>query len=127
MELSPFPAAPSRSSRPKVALARSPLAPAAFPEMPEVAGVRFASGAAGLRYKGRPDLLLVELCPGTAVAGVFARSSLPGHPVLWCRQILPRGTARGLVVNAGNANVLNGGAGDAVVRRTAEAAARLLD
>jgi glutamate N-acetyltransferase/amino-acid N-acetyltransferase len=109
-----------------MAPSRSPLAPERFPDMPAIAGVRLAAGAAGLRYLGRPDLLLVELAQGTAVAGLLTRSRVPGHPVTWCRAILPRGRARGLVVNAGNANVLVGAAGDAAVRVEAETAAALL-
>jgi len=105
---------------------RSPLAPAAFPAIPEVAGVRLAACAAGLRYRGRRDLSLIELAPGASVAGVFTRSLLPGHPVRWCRAILPLGRARGVVVNAGQANVMVGPAGDDVVRTEAEATARLL-
>jgi glutamate N-acetyltransferase / amino-acid N-acetyltransferase len=105
---------------------RSPLAPARFPDMPAVAGVRLAACAAGLRYRGRPDLTLVELAAGSTVAGAFTKSLLPGHPVRWCRAILPLGRARGLVVNAGQANVMVGPAGDAVVRTEAEAAAALL-
>jgi glutamate N-acetyltransferase / amino-acid N-acetyltransferase len=105
---------------------RSPLAPERFPDMPAIAGVRLAAVAAGLRYRGRPDLLLVELAQGTAVAGLLTRSRVPGHPVAWCRAILPRGRARGLVVNAGNANVLVGAEGDAAVRAEAETAAALL-
>ena len=104
----------------------SPLAPERFPDMPAVAGVRLAAAATALRYRGRPDLLLVELAQGTAVAGLLTRSRVPGHPVAWCRAILPRGRARGLVVNAGNANVLVGAAGDAAVRAEAETAAALL-
>jgi glutamate N-acetyltransferase/amino-acid N-acetyltransferase len=106
--------------------ARSPLAPARFPAIPGIAGVRLAACAAGLRYHGRPDLTLIELAPGTTVAGVFTKSLLPGHPVRWCRAILPLGRARALVVNADQANVMIGPAGDAVVRREAEATARLL-
>ena len=105
---------------------RSPLAPERFPDIPPIAGVRLATAAAGLRYRGRPDLLLVELVPGTTVAGLLTRSRVPGHPVAWCRALLPRGRARGLVVNAGNANVLVGAAGDAAVRAEAETAAALL-
>ncbi len=105
---------------------RSPLAPAAFPAIPPVAGVTLASGASGVRYAGRADLALLAFVEGTTVGGVFTRSHVPGHPVLWCREILKRGTARGLVVNAGNANVLNGGHGDAAVREEAAAAAALL-
>ena len=106
--------------------ARSPLAPARFPDLPALAGVRAAVCAAGLRYRGRPDLALIELAPDTTVAGVFTQSLLPGHPVRWCRAILPFGRARGVVVNAGQANVMVGPAGDDVVRAEAEAAAALL-
>jgi glutamate N-acetyltransferase / amino-acid N-acetyltransferase len=110
-----------------MAAARSPLAPERFPDIPAVPGVRLAAGAAGLRYRDRSDVLLAELCEGTSVAGLFTRSTLVGHPVAWCRRILPRGRARALIVNAGNANVLNGEAGDAVVLEEAGAAAALLD
>lgn len=109
-----------------MAPARSPLAPERFPDMPRVAGVRLAACAAGLRYRGRPDLTLIELAAGTTVAGLFTRSLLPGHPVRWCRAILPYGRARALLVNAGQANVMVGPAGDTVVRIEAEAAAELL-
>ena len=105
---------------------RSPLAPADFPVIPEIAGVRLAACASGIRYVGRDDLALIEFVPGTTVAGVFTRSRVPGHPVGWCKKILKRGTARGLVVNAGNANVLTGAHGDATVRMEATAAAEVL-
>jgi glutamate N-acetyltransferase/amino-acid N-acetyltransferase len=104
----------------------SPLAPERFPDLPPVAGVRFASLAAGLRYQGRPDLLLVELAPGTAAAGMLTTSLTCGHPVRWCREALAGGRARALLVNAGNANVFRGAAGDAAVRREAEATAALM-
>ncbi len=65
--------------------------------------------------------------PGTAVAGVFTRSKTAGHPVLWCRRILPAGRARALIVNAGNANVFRGSEGDAAVAAEAEAVAAALD
>jgi glutamate N-acetyltransferase/amino-acid N-acetyltransferase len=91
-----------------------------------VAGVRCAATAAGIRYKGRTDLLLVELASGTSVAGVFTRSATPGHPVSWCREALAGGRARALVVNAGNANVCRGAEGDEAVRREAAAVVGLL-
>ncbi len=106
--------------------ARSPLAPARFPKLPPVAGVRLAAGRAGVRYRGRDDVLFAAFARGTAAAGVFTRSTMPGAPVLWCREILPRGRARGLVVSAGNANVFTGRAGEAEVRAEARAAGRLL-
>jgi len=106
---------------------RSPLAPADFPKIPEIAGVRLATAATGIRYTGRDDLTLFEFMPGTTVAGVFTRSEVPGHPVRWCKDILKHGRARGLVVNAGNANVLTGAHGDATVQMEATATAELLD
>ena len=89
----------------------SPLAPKSFPNMPFVNGVRMATANTETKYKGRPDLLLIDLVSGTSVAGVFTNSTAPGHPVIWCRDKLPKGKARGLVVNAGNANVFNGKSG----------------
>ncbi len=79
-----------------------------------------------MRYKGRDDVMLVEFAPGTTVAGVFTKNSMPGAPVDWDRKILSNGTARGLVVNAGIANVFTGAAGVRTVEETAAAAARLL-
>jgi glutamate N-acetyltransferase/amino-acid N-acetyltransferase len=103
----------------------SPLA-VGLPHLPPVAGVRLGAAAAGIRYTGRTDLFLAEFSPGTTVAGVFTRNKCPGAPVDWCRAALPGGLARGLVVNAGNANVFTGQAGLAATRATAQAAAALI-
>src|ERR1700743_2228824 len=89
----------------------SPLAPARFPDMPAVAGVRLAPAAAGIRYADRTDVLLALLDPGTAVAGVFTRSKCPSAPVDWCRAHLKGGKARAVNVNSGNANAFTGGVG----------------
>lgn len=105
---------------------RSPLAPARMPDLPAIAGAVFAVCEAGIRYRGRPDLALLVFDPGTTVAGVFTRSQVPGHPVVWCRRILAGGRARALLVNAGNANVFRGEEGDRAVRTEAEAVAGLL-
>jgi glutamate N-acetyltransferase/amino-acid N-acetyltransferase len=94
--------------------------------MPPVAGVRLASFAAGVRYEGRDDLMLAELSPGSAVAGVLTRSLTAGAPVAWCRECLAGGSARAIVVNSGNSNTFTGRAGREVVERTAATAARLL-
>jgi glutamate N-acetyltransferase/amino-acid N-acetyltransferase len=103
----------------------SPLAPASFPAMPPIAGVRLASYAAGIRYQGRDDVMLAELEPGSTIAGVFTQSTMPGQPVIWCRECLPRGKVRAIVVNSGNANVFTGRAGWQVCESTAATAARL--
>ncbi len=103
----------------------SPLA-LPLPDLPPVAGVRLASAEAGIRYTGRTDLFLAEFAAGTTVAGVFTRNKCPGAPVDWCRSALAGGSARGLVVNAGNANVFTGQAGRIAASRTAAAAAALI-
>lgn len=98
----------------------SPLAPAHFPDMPDIPGVRLATAAAGIRYPGRTDVLLVLFDPGTTVAGVFTRSKCPSAPVDWCRARLKPGGARALVVNSGNANAFTGKAGREAAKLTAE-------
>jgi glutamate N-acetyltransferase/amino-acid N-acetyltransferase len=103
----------------------SPLA-LPLPALPPVAGVRLAVGQAGIRYQGRNDVLLATFAEGTTVAGVFTKNLCPGAPVTWCREMLPGGQARGLVVNAGNANVFNGVAGQRAVEATAKSAAETI-
>jgi len=105
----------------------SPLAPARFPDLPPLAGVRLASMAAGLKKTGAADLMLAELAPGTAVAGVLTRSRCPSAPVEWCRRALAGGRGRALVVNSGNANAFTGTAGDTTVEQTVAATAALFD
>jgi glutamate N-acetyltransferase/amino-acid N-acetyltransferase len=109
-----------------MALKVSPLAPAGFPALPVVPGVRFATANCGIRYKGRDDLMVAALDEGTTVAGVLTRSLTASAPVLWCRRALAGGRARAMVVNSGNSNAFTGKAGDAFVRATLEAAARLV-
>ncbi|MBV9860302.1 MAG: bifunctional glutamate N-acetyltransferase/amino-acid acetyltransferase ArgJ [Alphaproteobacteria bacterium] len=104
----------------------SPLAPERFPDLAPIAGVRLAAYAAGIRYTGRNDMMLAELAPDTAVAGVLTRSLTAGAPVLWCRACLPQGKARAVVVNSGNANVFTGRAGYQTVETTAATVAGLL-
>ncbi|HWI27618.1 MAG TPA: bifunctional glutamate N-acetyltransferase/amino-acid acetyltransferase ArgJ [Stellaceae bacterium] len=105
--------------------APSPLAPERSPELPPLSGVRFASASCGIRYRGRTDLMVALIESGATVAGVFTRSLTPGAPVDWCRQCLPRGKARAIVVNSGNANVFTGRAGRQVVQQTADAMAKI--
>jgi glutamate N-acetyltransferase/amino-acid N-acetyltransferase len=102
----------------------SPLAPSNFPDMPEIAGVRTATGAAGIRYKGRTDVLLMLFDEGTAVAGVLTRSKCPSAPVDWCRARLKSGRARALLVNSGNANAFTGRNGREAAQYAATLAAK---
>ena len=107
----------------------SPLAPAAFPALPAVGGVRLSTAAAGIRDRGRDDVMLAELAPGSVMAGTFTRSLCTAAPVDWCKQALAasRGRGRAVIVNSGNANAFTGAAGFAVARQTAESVAAALD
>jgi glutamate N-acetyltransferase / amino-acid N-acetyltransferase len=107
-----------------MAAATSPLAPTSFPDLPEIKGVRFASGAAGIRYKDRTDVMLAVFDKGTEVAGVFTKSKCPSAPVDWCRARLKAGRARALIVNSGNANAFTGKAGVQAAKLTAALAAK---
>jgi glutamate N-acetyltransferase / amino-acid N-acetyltransferase len=102
----------------------SPLAPTDVPDMPVISGVKLATAAAGIRYKGRTDVLLAVMDKGTTVAGVFTKSKCPSAPVEWCRAKLGGGNARALVVNSGNANAFTGKTGRQATALTAAIAAR---
>jgi glutamate N-acetyltransferase/amino-acid N-acetyltransferase len=115
------PAVPAPSEKAGPAL--SPLAPKSFASLPPLAGVRLATGRAGIKYRDRTDVLMMVLAPNTQVAGVFTKSKTASAPVDWCRKQLPGGTARVLIVNSGNANAFTGKAGVDGVREVAESAA----
>src|SRR5437868_5622334 len=102
----------------------SPLAPAAFPEMPAIAGVTFATAAAGIRYQNRNDVLLFRFEKGTSVGGVFTRSRCPSAAVDWCKDALVGAQARALLVNSGNANAFTGKRGREATRISAALAAK---
>ncbi|MDD2861905.1 MAG: bifunctional ornithine acetyltransferase/N-acetylglutamate synthase, partial [Acidiphilium sp.] len=78
------------------ALAVSPLAQQ-LPALPPVRGVRFATAKAAIKYRDRADVMLAAFEPGTTVAGLFTRNRCPGAPVIWNREKLPAGVARGLL------------------------------
>ena len=106
----------------------SPLAPKAFPDMPLVRGVQFATAAAGVKYAGRDDVMLAVLDPGTAIAGVFTRSSTRAAPVLDCQSKLHGADQTGpaaILVNSGNANAFTGRHGDESVAAITQAAAQI--
>ena len=119
---------PSQNGAGSIAMTKvSPFAPARFPALAPIAGVRLATAAAHIAYEGRDDVLLVDLAPRTVVAGAFTRSKCASAPVDWCRKALKSGAARALVVNAGNANAFTGREGAAAVMRTVQAASEVLD
>ncbi|MFK7745056.1 MAG: bifunctional glutamate N-acetyltransferase/amino-acid acetyltransferase ArgJ [Roseobacter sp.] len=104
----------------------SPLAPAAFPSLPVIAGVSFSTVAAGVKYEGRTDVMLAQLAPGTSIAGVFTQSATRSAPVLDCQAKLGGAADAGaaILVNSGNSNAFTGRNGrDAVAAITSATAA----
>ncbi|MEP1441675.1 MAG: bifunctional glutamate N-acetyltransferase/amino-acid acetyltransferase ArgJ [Hyphomicrobiales bacterium] len=98
----------------------SPLAPSRYAEMPALKGVGLAVAEAGIKYAGRKDVLLMHFDEPAAVAGVFTTSKCSSAPVDWCKQVLQAGTARAVLINAGNANAFTGVKGWEAVRISAE-------
>lgn len=112
----------------------SPLAPLAFPEMPQIAGMDMWVGEAGIKYKNRPDLWVVKLTHGSRVAGVFTKSKTPGAPVSWSKEVLKYRQSEssnsneiGILVNSGNANVHTGELGLKTVETSVEIVAEQAD
>ncbi|OOY14916.1 bifunctional ornithine acetyltransferase/N-acetylglutamate synthase [Thioclava sp. DLFJ4-1] len=109
----------------------SPLAPAKFPDLPEIAGVEFASAAAGVKYAGRTDVMLARVTPGSSIAGVFTTSSTRAACVLDCQEKLamraPAETGAAIIVNSGNANAFTGKSGQESVDKVTGAVAQALD
>ncbi len=103
----------------------SPLAPASFPDLPAIDGVRFAAVAAGVRYQGRTDVMLAVLDPGTSVAGVFTKSATRAAPVLDCQDKIggPSDGPAAILVNSGNANAFTGHYGQTSVSEVTQAVA----
>jgi glutamate N-acetyltransferase/amino-acid N-acetyltransferase len=101
----------------------SPLAPAAFPQLQPIEGVRLVSVEAGIKYRNRKDVTAIFFDKPAQAAGVFTRSLCPSAPVDWCRRQLAGGVARCVVVNSGNANAFTGRRGVETVEATAKAAA----
>jgi glutamate N-acetyltransferase/amino-acid N-acetyltransferase len=88
-----------------------------FPEMHPVAGFALGTTAAGVRYPGRKDLVVMECAEGSTIGAVFTRNAFCAAPVTLCKAHLQQRAPRYLVTNTGNANAGTGAQG----RRDAEA------
>jgi len=112
----------------KAPLPVSPLAPAAFPDLPVIAGAEFAALAAGVRYAGRTDVMLARLAPGTVIAGTFTRSATRSAAVLDCQAKIGAGSDAGaaILVNSGNSNAFTGARGALSVAALCQATAERL-
>lgn len=102
-----------------------------LPPRPEeiypVAGIVLGTAEAGIRKAGRKDVLLVELAPGTKVAGVFTSNRFAAAPVQVCRAHLSDSPyVRAIVVNTGCANAGTGEQGIANAQETCERTAEII-
>ena len=101
----------------------SPLAPKHFPDLPEIAGARFAAVEAGVKYQNRKDVMLALLDPGSVVAGVFTKSATRSANVLDCQAKIGGDSDAGaaIIVNSGNSNAFTGRAGEGSVAAICQA------
>lgn len=104
----------------------SPLAPKSFVDLPPIAGVKMQTIEAGIKYSGRDDVLLMAFDSAASVAGVFTKSKCASAPVDFCQSNLPKGIAKALVVNSGNANAFTGVKGSAATHDTAQMVANVI-
>lgn len=77
-----------------------------------VPGVRLGTAAAGIRYPGRDDLVIVELPAGASTAAVFTRNRFRAAPVRLAEAHLDATPPRYLLVNSGCANAGTGAQGE---------------
>lgn len=107
----------------------SPLAPSDFPDLPVIEGVSFATAEAGIRYTGRPDVMLAKLVSGATIAGAFTRSATRSAAVLDCQEKIGQNSDAGaaILVNSGNANAFTGRNGTDAVKALTEATAKTLN
>jgi glutamate N-acetyltransferase/amino-acid N-acetyltransferase len=92
-----------------------------------VAGVALGFACANIKRENRKDLLVMELCAGAKVAGVFTTNRFCAAPVIVAREHLAQADGiRALVINTGNANAGTGEQGLQDARSTCDALAGLL-
>ena len=81
------------------------------PTLHPIEGFRLGVTSAGIKTAGRLDLVVMEICEGAAVSGVFTRNAFCAAPVQIAKQHLGIAASRYFVVNTGNANAGTGDQG----------------
>lgn len=93
-----------------------------------VSGVVLGTAEAGIKKVGRKDLMLMELAPGSKVAGVFTKNRFAAAPVQICREhLLETNDIRAIVVNTGCANAGTGLTGLHDAEETCQAVADIFN
>lgn len=94
--------------------------------MRPVKGVCAGTAAAGIKYQGRDDLLLLQISSEVEVAAVFTQNVFCAAPVVVARQHLSHAKPQYLLINAGNANAGTGARGIEDSKRCCEAVSELM-
>lgn len=102
-----------------------PIGYSQLPELSPVAGLRLAAVAAGIRYRDRDDLVVIEIESGSRCAAVFTRNAFCAAPVTVAREHLEETMPRYLLINSGNANAGTGAGGLDDARRSCRELAEL--
>ncbi|TXD97893.1 bifunctional glutamate N-acetyltransferase/amino-acid acetyltransferase ArgJ [Psychrobacter frigidicola] len=74
-------------------------------------GIKLSATAAGVRYKDRDDLVVIEIADSAATAVVTTKSAFCAAPVRVLREHFAKTSPRYLITNTGNANAGTGADG----------------
>jgi glutamate N-acetyltransferase / amino-acid N-acetyltransferase len=102
------------------------VGPGTLPTLHPVKGMRIGIASAGIKKPGRRDLVVMELCEGATVAGVFTLNAFCAAPVQIAKRHLAS-APRYLLTNTGNANAGTGAEGMQDATRCCEALAQLVE
>jgi glutamate N-acetyltransferase/amino-acid N-acetyltransferase len=103
------------------------LTPPVAAQLLPVAGVSLGITQANIKRENRKDLLVMQLCEGARVVGVFTKNNFCAAPVIVVREHLAQMQGiRALLVNTGNANAGTGEQGLRDARTSCAALAGLL-
>lgn len=88
-----------------------------------IAGVKLGVAAAGVRYKDRDDVVLIEIAESATTAAVTTSNAFCAAPVILLRSHIDKAKPRYLIINTGNANAGTGADGLARAQAVCEAVA----
>lgn len=74
-------------------------------------GIKLSATAAGIRYKDRDDLVVIEIAESATTAVVTTKNAFCAAPVRVLREHFAKASPRYLVINTGNANAGTGADG----------------
>jgi len=103
-----------------------PVGLSAMPELFPVKGLQVSGVAARLRYKARPDLVLMVCDENAVTSAVFTTNRFAAAPVIVAKKFLATRSPRALLINAGQANAGTGQAGIEVAEHCATSVANRL-